>query len=262
MAAPKRVLCVELPRIGKEIPLSPAESNHLIQVLRLQNGDRVEAMDGKGHSVLATLRIRSKEAFLAYIEGQETKRVGSVESKSHAEVLPIHLELAILKGDAFEWIIEKAVELGVRRLTPLETAHTVVQVSKKGPEAFQERWQKIADQALKQCGRLTAITIDLPVKLENHVTASGAAQRLIALEDQRLKSDFLLNHLKTSDGSQFSSGQDLRILIGPEGGWNAPELSLLPSHGKVVSLGPAVYRAETAALFSASVAAAWLRSSS
>ncbi|MBL7716910.1 MAG: 16S rRNA (uracil(1498)-N(3))-methyltransferase [Bdellovibrionales bacterium] len=260
MAAPKRVLCRELPRIGKEIPLSPAESNHLISVLRLQNGDQVEAMDGKGQSVLATLRIRSKEAFLAYIQGQEAKRANQ-GSGNQAEVLPIHLELAILKGDAFEWVIEKAVEMGVSRLTPLETAHTVVQISKKGPEAFRDRWQKIADQALKQCGRLTAMQIDLPVRLENHVTASGKENRLIAMEDQRNEARFLLDQLGSWTASEMGPGKEVRILIGPEGGWSASERALLPAHGTLISLGPVVFRAETAALFSASLAAGWLRCS-
>ena len=53
-----------------------------------------------------------------------------------------------------EWVVEKAVELGVTTLVPILAAHTVVQMDRKGPEAFRERRQKIADQALKQCGRL------------------------------------------------------------------------------------------------------------
>ena len=58
-----------------------------------------------------------------------------------------------LKGDAMDWVVEKSVELGVRNLQPVVTDHTVVQMDKKGPKVV-ARWQKIADEALKQCGRL------------------------------------------------------------------------------------------------------------
>ena len=62
--------------------------------------------------------------------------------------------MAVLKGPSMEWVIEKSVELGVKLFIPVITDHTVVQFKSKGPEVFKERWQKIADQALKQCNRL------------------------------------------------------------------------------------------------------------
>ena len=67
----------------------------------------------------------------------------------------------MLKADAMSWAIEKAVELGVSRLTPVIADHCVVKLT-KGPTEFRERWQRIADQALKQCGRLERMTIEDP----------------------------------------------------------------------------------------------------
>jgi RsmE family RNA methyltransferase len=80
--------------------------------------------------------------------------------------------MAVLKSQAMEWVIEKSVELGVEEVIPVLTAHTVVQIKNKGPELFQERWQKIADQALKQCGRLNQMVIHKPVTFDTILATS------------------------------------------------------------------------------------------
>ena len=147
MSTLKRILCSKIPEPHRAVELEETEATHATRVLRLKDGDRVEAMDGKGHSALATLRTRNGPPRLEYIEKTEAQ-------VSTGQLVPIILEMSVLKGDAMEWVVEKAVELGVTTLVPVLTAHTVVQMDRKGPEAFQERWQKIADQALKQCGRL------------------------------------------------------------------------------------------------------------
>jgi 16S rRNA (uracil1498-N3)-methyltransferase len=266
----KRFLCSELPSSQKtRVALTPTEGHHATRVMRLGENDEVEALDGKGRSILARLRIRGSEVFLEYVS--EWRH----ESAPLSEQPPTRLvlEIAILKGEAMEWVIEKAVELGVDHLVPFVSAHTVVQVHRKGPEAFQERWQKIADQALKQCGRLQSMSIALPTTFESLIAepASGPTDRLWLDESTRDEAEPLLSWL------QSNTPKNLHLLIGPEGGWSALERELLerqlspsPEHGTAtesnpapsrlerVSLGAAVLRAETAALAATALARAAL----
>jgi len=253
----KRVLCERLPEPNRATPLSEDEAVHLTRVLRLKDGDRVEAMDGKGLHATVSLRTRNGPARLEFLE----KPVSSRESNQR---VPVTLEMAILKGDAMEWVVEKAVELGISTLIPVITAHTVVQVDKKGPEAFRERWQKIADQALKQCGRLDRLEIKTPIEFQLLMTQEGSAPRLWCDESARDHAGSLLNWLNSSrdESSSEKSSNGVRVLIGPEGGWNEIERQLLsqnPDQNIPVSLGPLVLRAETAAIFALSLVTANFR---
>ena len=146
----KRLLCPHLPRSHQPVILPESEANHALRVLRLRNGEEVEVLDGKGPHVVGRLKMTDLGAQIEYVGPiQELS-----QSRNGPEVVPVHLEMSVLKGDAMEWVVEKATELGVHTFTPVLTDHTVIQVKNKGPEFFQERWQKIADQSLKQCGRL------------------------------------------------------------------------------------------------------------
>jgi 16S rRNA (uracil1498-N3)-methyltransferase len=311
----KRVLCEKLPQSHQPTVLSEAEATHLTRVFRLKDGDRVEAIDGKGFHAAVTLRTRNGVPRLEFLE----KPVSS--SDEGLQCVPVTLEMAVLKGDAMEWVVEKAVELGIKTLVPVVTAHTVVQLDKKGPEAFRERWQKIADQALKQCGRLDRLEIKTPVKLEELLAGSSQAPRLWCDESAREHAGSLFGRINsmtnsmansmansttnstvnsatdststsgnglgnsainTADNSSENSSRDelaqsktspekfspaetseVRILIGPEGGWSELERDILSrsSQNIPVSLGPLVLRAETAAIFALSLVSAALRES-
>ena len=128
-------------------PLHEDEVHHLLQVLRARQGDEIECLDGKGHIFIGKLQLLGKSH-------AQVERMSEVKTDLHKMASPIILEMACLKGDAMDWLIEKSVELGVKSFVPLLTDHTVVQMDRKSPEDFQKRWQKMADQALKQCGRL------------------------------------------------------------------------------------------------------------
>jgi 16S rRNA (uracil1498-N3)-methyltransferase len=274
MSSLKRVLCQKLPEPHKPTPLPESEANHVTRVLRLRDGDLIEAMDGKGHAAVVTLRTRNGEPRLEFLDKSQTSpkiSSPSVSTSAGMQIVPAVLEVAILKGEAMEWVVEKAVELGISSLVPVITAHTVVQVDKKGPEAFRERWQKIADQALKQCGRLERMDVQTPVELESLLTKTGTAPRLWCDEVERERAVPLLKWLESrrpqmAPGStsgadlQSSTGPFLRILVGPEGGWSELERQLLIRSGvQSISLGPLVLRAETAAIYTLSVIAADFR---
>jgi len=259
----KRLLCPILPQPNRPVILPESEAHHATKVLRLRDGEIIEALDGKGHKMFTTLRVHKGPVRLEYLEPQSTHSM----TDEGALILPTVLEMAVLKGEAMEWVIEKAVELGVQELIPVLTAHTVVQMKNKGPESFRERWQKIADQSLKQCGRLERMEVKTPISLEALISSNFAGLRLWCDEASKNEAPFLLDYLNSLSSEALLN---LRVLIGPEGGWsqqertflgNAPLSSPLISSGPPsgalsiirVGLGPHILRAETAALFATSL---------
>lgn len=246
----KRVLISTLPTMDKPIILPEEEAHHLVQVMRARNGEAVEALDGKGAKMATEVELLGKGR-------AQLRSCGPVIRDPRLLSLPITLELAVLKGDAMEWSVEKAVELGVKIFTPVLCAHAVVQIDRKGPDFYRERWQKIADQALKQCGRLERMEVQTPIDLEILLTHK-CGLRLWADEGSRADSPHIFQALSTVDAKDRISG--VSILIGPEGGWNDSERMLLSRSECIsTSLGPWVYRAETAALFATSLVAASMR---
>lgn len=232
----RKALCTILPsKVGEAVEIPQLEANHLISVLRLKPDDVIEILDGSGKIAEASLFYRGKVLF--------AQLTTAPILKPELQSLPIHLTMAILKGDAMEWTIEKAVELGVRTFTPFESEFTVVDIRKKGAEVFQERWQKIADQALKQCGRLEKMSVALPTDFESVLLKKN---RLIWLDES--------SHGKAQYIAEVD-GDDL--LVGPEGGFSPTEknrlMQLSNKEIKRAHAGAAILRAETAALFGISV---------
>jgi 16S rRNA (uracil1498-N3)-methyltransferase len=253
----KRVLCPQLPKPQRPVVLSEDEANHAVRVLRLRDGDSVEAIDGQGHSAPAILRVLGGPPRL---ELAMHEKAAAARTDAPDAVTPLILEVAILKGDAMEWVVEKAVELGVRSLAPVLTAHTVVQIKNKGPEAFRDRWQKIADQSLKQCGRLERLEVQIPLPLEEAIArnpASAQAPRFWCDEAAGTQAVDLPRDLQS-----LTSLSRATLLIGPEGGWSAEERQWLSSTPGIrkVQLGPLILRAETAALYGASLLTGAIRS--
>jgi 16S rRNA (uracil1498-N3)-methyltransferase len=257
----KRILCPQLPKPHRPAILQETEANHAVRVLRLRDGDSVEAIDGQGHSTPAILRVRGGPPRLELASGVGRAAQPSTRTEAPGSVVPLTLEMAVLKGDAMEWVVEKAVELGVRRLVPVTTAHTVVQLKTKGPEAFRERWQKIADQALKQCGRLERLMIETPATLEETITrapSSADSPRYWCDEAAGPSAADLSDKLVELNPSSF---REARLLIGPEGGWSEEERQWLSGAAHKIQLGPLILRAETAALYGVSQLVAALRGS-
>lgn len=248
----KRFLCEKLPTRETSVALSTDEAKHAIQVFRLRDGDQVEALDGRGHVVRARLRVKGKANVLL-------EYAGDLQANATNQLIPVTLELAVLKGPAMEWAIEKATELGVKVLQPVLTERTVVQLGKKPAESFLARWRKISDQALKQCGRLIQMTILHPRTLDE-LLQKQVPHRVWCDEESEPDTPFLLN-----DFHSLQTSSAVHLLIGPEGGWSPAERQLLNQHRESatrVTLGPLIQRAETAAIFACSVAAAHFRSKS
>jgi len=244
----RRVLCADLfPSRNALVEIPESESKHLTSVLRLGPGDSIQLLDGHGHSAEGKLVFRDKRVF--------AELTSTPTSDPRLLSLPIHLKMSIIKGEAMEWVVEKAVELGVRSLTPVETEFTVVKIHKKGAEAFQERWQRIADQALKQCGRLDRMEVKPPVTFDALTNPDLLTYWLDETLANEKNSESHLAH-----ALPHSPPPESALLVGPEGGFSPSErnrlLQLTVSGNKAIKrvhLGSLILRAETAALFGISV---------
>jgi 16S rRNA (uracil1498-N3)-methyltransferase len=208
--------------------LTGDDARHLSRVLRAEPGQCYELSDN--HC-----------AYLAEISAVTAARV----TFHVLEPLPapppsrqIMLYAALIKFDRFEWLIEKATELGVARIVPVITDRAEKGLASAAPKRV-ERWRKIARESSQQSRRLQIPEISLPEPFAA-VTADSAANRFFLEENPGAPS--LLAALP-AEADTFS------ILTGPEGGWTDRERALASAAGwKPVSLGPNILRAETAAI--------------
>ncbi len=212
---------------GDAVPLRAEEAKHA-RVRRLGVGDRVALFDGAGRSYVARVESLSREGAVVRITEALPERDGE-------SPLALTLAVAALNADRFDWVVEKATELGVARIQPFTSTHTHARPSRDR----QARWHQIALGAAKQCGRSSAPAIAAPVDFAA-VLALPAAARLLFAEGG-------------GDTSLASIGlaapPSLLAIVGAEGGFSADELAAAGAAGcHLVGLGPRILRAETAAL--------------
>jgi len=223
---------------GERASLSGPEAHHLAHVMRAKAGDTVTLFDGSGAEFAARVeRINRATVELAVLSRAEIDR----ELRN-----PLHLGVALPKGDRQKWLIEKIVELGATSLTPLRTERGVAQPSAEAAE----RLMRAVIEASKQCGRNRLMTI-LP--------AAGWAEFLTAPPDGALR---LVGHpggeacdALLRDGQAISASGAIAA-IGPEGGFTDAEVDLARQAGwRIVGLGPRILRVETAAVYLAAIVA-------
>jgi 16S rRNA (uracil1498-N3)-methyltransferase len=208
--------------------MSGENAHHLTRVLRVEVGETFEISD-------------SERVWLATVEmvRKDLVRFRVVEEMEAGPELPaITLFLALIKFERFEWAVEKATELGVTRIVPVEAMRSERGLV-AGSRARVERWRRIAREASEQSRRLCAPQIADAVKL-TEALQDGATHRLWL--DERPGAAQLLNAFSPASDSSCA------LLIGPEGGWTDAERGTFGEAGWVgASLGNLVLRAETAA---------------
>ncbi len=212
---------------GTTATLAESEAHHVLHVLRGRAGDEVTLFDGSGYE------------FLARIEkiGRSTVELSIL----HAEIVDrestraVTIAVALPKGDRQRFLVEKCVELGIRRLVPLETEHSVAQPRSK----VLERLRRSVIEACKQCGRNRLMEISEPQLIQEFLlSAEESSNRLIAHPGTANSIDW---HLTDSSSVCFA--------IGPEGGFTEDEVTHATGCGwKIASLGTRILRIETAAL--------------
>lgn len=216
----------------KEIRLNDDESRHLRDVLRLRIGEKVAVFDCAGNEFLCSIeRIERKAVSLLILE--------KINPPSPESDLNLTLAVALLKGEKFDLIVQKATELGVKRILPLETARADVKIKDQKDVAKKlERWQRIALEAAKQSGRAVVPEIEKPIEFEDFVKTS-LGERIFFAERGGEK----LNQMPNKDFEK------LTIVVGAEGGWDEREIELARAGDfKIVTLGGRILRAETAAI--------------
>lgn len=219
---------------GQSLTLGEDETRHLRDVLRLQSGSEVRVFDGLGREFLCLVENVGKKSSLLKITGE-------VPPASPESGLYLTLAAAILKGEKFDLIVQKAVELGVTTLIPLQTARGDVKIS--NAEKKLDRWRKIALEAAKQSGRAKLMEIPGTFDLQTLLEGSEAADNFVMFSERE---GFGLSSLNPS--------RKITALVGPEGGWEDSEIEAARKKGcSIVTLGGRVLRAETAAISIAAI---------
>ena len=197
-------------------------------------GDQAFVFDGCGHEYKCSFRgITDNHAHLDIDEPLSDV----VESP-----LQLILAQALAKGEKFDFIIQKATEIGVTRIVPLITRYAEIKLDDDQVERRLERWRRISLEALKQCGRRRLVEIAAPQKVTQFLDNAGDDPLLVLFSEcGGVPIERALEEIAKSNS--------IAALVGPEGGWSHDEIELLIARGaKPVSLGPRVLRTETAAL--------------
>ena len=143
------------PEIGGFIEITGSDVNHIVNVLRMRPGEQLTVHGGERYEYLCAVESFTEQAVRC--------RVLSAEESSKELPVRITLYQGLPKSDKLEFIIQKAVELGVYRVVPVVTERTVVKLDRKKAESRQKRWQAIAESAAKQCGRNLIPEVTLPM---------------------------------------------------------------------------------------------------
>ena len=211
---------------GDAATLTGPEAHHLVKVMRASVGDEITLFDGRGNELAARITAVSRsEVLLAILSQRQVNRE-----------LPFSLALgvALPKGERQRWLVEKLVELGATRLTPLTTQRGVAQPT----SSALERLQRAVIEACKQCGRNRLMQIDDPRSLGEF--AAGEAPSTLRLIAQPGGAAL---------EGRWQRGRDVVAAIGPEGGFTDEEVATAYAAGwEAVGLGERVLRVETAAI--------------
>jgi 16S rRNA (uracil1498-N3)-methyltransferase len=218
---------------ASRITLDADEAHHLVRVLRLHCGARVFVFDGAGAEFECEIvRVSSHSVELMVISQFQD------ETES-----PLRLTLgqALIKGDKFDLVIQKATELGVTHIVPLATEHSDVQMREGRADNRLIRWRRIALEAVKQCGRRTLVEIAEPKSFAEFCEVDDDQVKLIFSEHG--------GHRLQEIMKQTRCVASASICVGAEGGWSQAELNLAEAHGFIpVHLGARILRTETAAI--------------
>jgi 16S rRNA (uracil1498-N3)-methyltransferase len=234
MADP-RFYCPEPIFAGQELAL-PAPLAHHIRVRRLEAGDTVVLFDGRGGEIAGTLSFEGKKTIV--LLGEHIPK----EAELRGEITLIQ---ALPTGDKMDWIIEKAVELGVHRIIPVAAQRSVLKLSGPRLEKRLEHWRGIITSASEQCGRNRLMSLSAPQSLEDAIAAIAPEQRLMCDPE----ADHTLAEHVAASHQQPRMINALTLLIGPEGGWSPEETAVATRRGVTrIRFGLRVLRTETAGL--------------
>jgi len=236
-----RFYCPQPLAIGTTVDLPEAVAHHL-HVVRLQPGAGLTLFDGEGGQYRATLLETGKRRASATLDAFEDVEAEPPYAVTLAQGLP--------EGSKMDWIVEKAVELGVAAIQPLAAQRSVVRLSGERAEKRQAHWQGVIVAASEQCGRNRLARLDPLMDVQPWLAAPSASARIL-LSPRATES--------LAGWARSNAPQPVTFLIGPEGGLTPQEEDAAVAAGALsLSMGPRVLRTETAGLAALAVlAGAW-----
>ncbi len=227
---------------GERVTLDSGLAHRLFAVLRARVGDEVTLFDGGGDDVRVRIETLSDRVATAMVI---ERRQGPAEPH-----VGVHLYQSITKGERFEWLLEKATEVGVRRFVPLVTARAVVRP--RGESAKSERWHRIVIEAAEQSERSAVPVVESPQSFDEAL-AGAPGILLLPFEEAGEAAPNVQAALDGEIDALFALGE-VSIFIGPEGGYEADEVARAQAAGAaVVTMGQRVLRSETAGLVAATL---------
>ena len=212
----------------------PGEIRHICKVLRLGEGDAVGLFDGEGREYRAIITQVSPGQIILGL-APEGALVGAESS------LRIVLGMALLKSSKFEWLLQKATELGVSEVIPFSSSRVIPRGEEERSRGRLTRWEKIVAEAAKQCGRPLLPKLHPPCSFEEVLKTGREESTKIFLWEKE-------ETMTLGDALREATPQ-IFMLVGPEGGFSDPEAFRAREAGfQPVRLGPRILRAETAAI--------------
>jgi 16S rRNA (uracil1498-N3)-methyltransferase len=212
---------------GLQIELAEPQSHYLSKVLRMDTGRELILFNGLGGEYQASISAIHKK----FIE----VTLGEFSPENKQSPLELELAIGVSRGDRMDWVLQKATELGVTKITPLLTERTEVKLKGERADKKMEHWQQIIISACEQCQRNLVPVLTEPCNFADWVTQC----------DAKLK--FVLHHRDNQGLPAQQQTNQVALLIGPEGGLTDEEIALAQTqHFTALTLGPRVLRTETA----------------
>lgn len=225
----KQVFVEEEIQVMDDIALDMKQAHHLFDVLRTSTKEKVRIV------------TKTSQVFLGHVLEKPFLHVDQ-QLDTRQEKQSITLCCALIKQDKFEWMLQKACELGVSRIVPFTSKNTVVKLDEKKAEKKWLRWNEILTAACKQCNRDTLVELNPVVSLKD-LELYKMECSLVAYEKEKDASKHIAHYL-------FNNPASISVCIGPEGGFEESEIKQLNDFGfKNCSLGKNILRAETAACY-------------
>jgi 16S rRNA (uracil1498-N3)-methyltransferase len=212
------------------------QAHHLRDVLRIGSGEIVEIFDGAGKGYIGEVDLQDS---LVYVRGLQNIPLEEPRIR-------LILAAALIKSSKFEWILQKATELGIHEIIPLKTRFSEIEISSGKVALRLERWDRIIREASKQCRRSATPRMHEPRAFEDFLSAEefSSCSRFLFYE----------NASEPWRPDQTALSERVVVCTGPEGGWDSGEVERAREAGcQVFSLGPWVLRAETAAIAAVSI---------
>ena len=222
---------------GVTLQLDAQASHHAVRVLRLTAGDTLELFNGSG--------LRWPAVLIEAVAAGARVQLGDPLDAKTESALSLHLAQCLPGGDKMDWVVEKAVELGVRSIQPLQARRSVLRLDAARAAKRLAHWQRIAIAACMQCGRDTVPTIHPVIELDRWLQKplqQGGG-------DPQARRWLLAPDAQVDWASQGTPAAGVWLLVGPEGGLSDDERSQALAEGwEAMRLGPRVLRTETAGL--------------